>query len=70
MIELMVKNIFENSNKIDTIAKYINKLNKKYCLMFVLIAADSYVTTKIIRKHEEKIIELETELKEMKSKGE
>ena len=29
MINLMLKSIFENSNKIDAVAKYISKTHKK-----------------------------------------
>lgn len=70
MIDLMVKNIFQNSNKIDTIIKHINKTDKRYCLMFLLVTANIYVGTKIMNKQEQRISDLENELKEMKSKGE
>ena len=70
MINLMVKNIFENSNKIDSVIKYVNKANKKYCLNFLLIGISLYAMTKTIKNHEEKISNLEFELEEMKSKGE
>lgn len=69
MIDLMVKNIFENSNRIDSIAKHINKLNKKHCILLLLIAANSYIITKAVAKHEEKINELEKKVKGMEIKS-
>ena len=70
MINLMIKYIFENSNKIDSIAKHISKTNKKHCLELALIAIAFYTMTKAIKNNEEKICNLEIELEEMKSKGE
>lgn len=70
MIDLVIKNVFQNSNKIDTIINHINKTNKRYCAMFLLIAANFYITTKIIKNHDNKIKEFESKLEEIKSKGE
>ena len=70
MINLMIKSIFENSNKIDSIVKHVNKTNRKHCLEFALVAIAIYTMTKTIKNHEEKISNLEIELEEMKSKGE
>lgn len=70
MINLIIKGIVENSNKIDTIIDYINTNNKKYCLLFGLITVEGYILTKTIKSNRARIIELENEVKEMKSKGE
>ena len=70
MIDLMVKNIFENTKKIDSVIKHINKTDNKYCLLFLLVTVNCYIGTKIINKQGQRISALENELKEMKSKGE
>ena len=67
MISLMIKNIFENSNKIDSVIKHINKTDKRNCLDFLMIGAALYSVTKIVKKHEEKINDLETKLEGIKS---
>ena len=70
MIDLMIKNIFENTNRIDNIANYINRMNKKHCLNIILLTSGLYITAKILKKHEDKINDLELQIKELKSKGE
>ena len=70
MLNLMVKNIVNNSNRIDAIVKHINKSNKKHCFEFLLVAATIYTITKVVGKHEQEICDLKNEIKEMKSKGE
>lgn len=67
MINLIIKNIFENSNKIDSIAKYINNTNKKTCLQFLLVAISMCAITSVVKAHEEKINDLEEELERIKS---
>lgn len=70
MIELLTKSIVENSNRIDSIIKHIKKTDRKYCFMFVLIAANMVITTKIIKSQEEKIDNLIMKVNEIESKGE
>lgn len=70
MINLMVKNIVNNSNRIDAIVKYINKSNKKHCFEFLLVTATIVTITKVVGKHEQEINDLKNEIEEMKSKGE
>lgn len=69
MNELLAKNVADNSRKIDTIAKYINKSNTKNCFQMLLVALTLYCVTKAIEKHEEEIDNLKKEIEEMKSKG-
>ena len=69
MINLMVKNIFDNSKKIDAIVKHINKVNKKNCFEFIMIAFAIHLISKTVEKHEEEIDNLKKEIEEMKSKG-
>lgn len=70
MIELMFKNVLSNTIKIDGLAKYVSKMDKKYCLMFALLAFEGFTMAKAIRINKKRIIKLEDELEEMKSKGE
>lgn len=70
MINLMIKNIFENSKNIDKIVEHVNKVNKRNCLNFALIGFAICLVTIVIEKHDQRIEELETQLEEMKSKGE
>lgn len=70
MINLMIKNIFENTNRIDNMAKYINKINTKHCLHAMMLTVGFYLVVKTVENQEERIKELENELEEMKSKGE
>lgn len=68
MINLMVKAIFDNSNKIDSIAKYINKSNKRTCLQVLLLTTTICIITSAVKSQEERINNLETELEVIKSK--
>lgn len=70
MINLIIKDVFENRSRIDSIVKHINKVDKRYCLMFLLMTAELYITAKVVIKNQEKINNLELKLEEMKSKGE
>ena len=63
MINLIFKNIVDNSNRIDNIVKHVSHMDKKYMLLFGLVILDNYAISK-------KISKLENEIKEMKSKGE
>lgn len=69
MNELLAKNVADNSNKIDAIAKYVNKSNTKNCFQMLLVALTLYAATKAIEKHEKEIDNLKKEIEEMKSKG-
>ena len=68
MIDLMIKNIFENDKRIDSVIKYVNKTNKKNCLQILLVTATVCVITATVKAHEERIDELEAELEVIKSK--
>ena len=67
MINLMVKSIAENSNKIDSIAKYVSKMNKCDCVIFLLLTADIYFVSKVVKSNKERIEALEAELEGIKS---
>ena len=67
MIELIIRGIFENSEKIDNMTRCLNKFKKKHVAQIILLAASSYLLNKRINKQEEKIIDLETELEGMRS---
>lgn len=76
MIDLMLKGIIVNSNRIDSITKHINKTNIKNAFIAGLFLIDIYVITKTVQKHEERIknieeqLKLESRIKDVKSKGE
>lgn len=66
MINLMIKSIFENSNKIDAVIKYINKTEIKRYLGTVFVTLSICSLTKKVKEQEAKINSLE----EMMLKGE
>ena len=66
MINLMIKTIFDNSNKIEAIVKYINKTEVKRCIETILIGASITAMAKRIKEQGTRI----TNLEEMMSKGE
>ena len=70
MINLMIKNIFENSNKIDAVVKYVDSVNKRNCLKFLLISLSMTAVLITVDKQEKEIEDLKKEIEEMKSKGE
>lgn len=70
MIELLLKNVVENGIKIDAVIEYINKLNKVRVLEGALIAVGFCAMAKAIKDNKERVMFLELELEEMKSKGE
>jgi len=70
MENLIIKNIFENSAKINSLAKCINKVTFKYGLCFIFTGLAIVTITETIIKQQEEINNLKTEIEEMKSKGE
>lgn len=70
MIDLMIKNIFDNNNKIDAVIKCIKKTDSRNRFAYFLIAFNLYLVSKAVKNQEERIKELEISLEEMKSKGE
>ena len=70
MEKIIVKTVFDNSVNIATIAKHMNKVNRKHGLAFILIAVNLYLTSKQINEQQKEINNLKAEIEEMKSKGE
>ena len=70
MIDLMIKSIFENSNKINSVVKHINKTNAKFSIQILLLSTSIYILAKSVKKNEIEISKIKMELEEMKSKGE
>ena len=70
MINLMVKNIFENKINVEKLTNYVNKTNKILCVDLILIAVTLYAIVNKIDEQQEEIDNLKNEIKEMKSKGE
>lgn len=67
MIELMIRKVFQNSNRIDTIVKHVNKIDNRNCLILLLLSTNLYLASRVIKNHDEKINELETEIEGIKS---
>lgn len=67
MIDLMVKNIINNSTKINSISKSINSISKKHGTQMLLISIALYTICKTIKKQKEKIDDLEMEIEGIKS---
>lgn len=67
MINLIVRGVFEHSTKVETMIKQIDKKKfARYLYLFMTI----YSMSKMIKQHDERIDNIEKELKEMKLKGE
>ena len=67
------KNIYAIKNKINDISIYLETLNKNNNILIfdiVLLAGSVYLIYRKIKLHDDKIKELNKELKEIKSKGE
>ena len=62
MLDIIIKNICENSNKIDTVAKYAKKSNNRIGLQIILLCVGLYTVTKTVKNHEKEIRELKTKL--------
>ncbi len=67
MIRLMMYKIFENSTKLETM---VTQIDKKKLARSLFIFTTIYTMSRVVKQHEQRINDLETELKEMKSKGE
>lgn len=70
MENLIIKNIFENSAKINSLAKCINKVSIRNSLCFIITGLTLVTITETIKNQQEEINNLKTEIEEMKSKGE
>lgn len=70
MINLILKSVIDNSNKIDYVIDYINKHAKVINDKFALAGVGFIFTGILFKIQNNRIAELENELKEMKSKGE
>lgn len=64
MIKLAIKSIFENSDKLGAAWK---KIDKKECVKFFCLWSTIYIFAKIVKKHEEQIDYLQTEVDGIKS---
>lgn len=64
MIDLIINKVFENSTKIDTLMKQLNKKKVTQCLF---IFTTIFSMSRVIKRHEKKISELETQINGIKS---
>lgn len=64
MIKIAIKSVFENSEKISSAWKQVDK---KKCIYFGCINATVYILIKLLKKHEEQINYLQTEIDGIKS---
>ena len=70
MIEMLLKTVFENKCKINDVIDYINKLNAKHRLEAIAVVLGMCAVAKVVKNNRERIMFLELELEQMKSKGE
>lgn len=70
MIDLAIRSIFENTKKIENVATYATKINKRTFTGIAILAGCCYALVEVVKNQEERIQRLETIIKEMKSKGE
>lgn len=68
MINLIVKNIFENSTKIESIIKHVRKADKQNFFGVLMLSTSIWAIASLVKQHEEKINALEAELEGIKSK--
>ncbi len=76
-MDLIIENIINNKEDIRMIKRKIKEhiinnqqSNKLIMWNFILLTGGFYLMYRVIKAHDEKIDELECELKEIKSKGE
>ena len=70
MLDLLIKNVIDNSKKINILADYMTRTSN---LVFIETVSLSYITyklTKKIKKQDLEISKLKEELEQIKSKGE
>lgn len=70
MIDLLFQNVISNTNKIDSISKYINKTNMRNTILTGLIIINVYAIVKTVQKHDKRISEIESKMMDNNSKGE
>lgn len=69
MIDILIHGIVGNTNKIESIAKYVKNMNKRNTIQVILILATIYTVTKVVSNHEERINCVEKKLEDI-NKGE
>lgn len=67
MLNMMIKNICENSNRIDTVEKAVKKSGNRFAFQILLLCAGLFAVTKTIKNHETEINELKANLENMKT---
>lgn len=70
MIDIILKGIVGNTDKIETIARHVIENERKNSLMFSCILVGGYFMVKTINKQDQKIRLLEEKIKDIKTKGE
>lgn len=70
MINIILRGIVSNTNKIESIVDHITKTEKKNALSFILLTTGIWCVAKVVMKQGERIYLLEEKLEEIKSKGE
>lgn len=70
MINIILRGIVSNTNKIESIVDHITKTDKKNALSFILLTTGIWCVTKVVIKQDQRLNILEEKLEEIKSKGE
>lgn len=70
MIDVMLRGIVGNTNRIEAITQHIIENEKKNSLMFSILLVGGYLAVRTISRQDKRIRSLEEKLKDIKTKGE
>lgn len=70
MIDIMLRGIVGNTNRIEAVTQHIIENEKKNSLMFSILLVGGYLAVMTISKQDKRIRSLEEKLKDIKTKGE
>lgn len=70
MIDIMLRGIVGNTNRIEAVTQHIIENEKKNSLMFSILLVGGYLAARTISRQDKRIRSLEEKLKDIKTKGE
>lgn len=70
MIDIMLRGIVGNTNRIEAVTQHIIENEKKNSLMFSILLVGGYLAVRTISRQDKRIRSLEEKLKDIKTKGE
>lgn len=69
MIDIILRGIVSNTEKIESVVKKVNNIDKKRTTQIILLGIGLYIITKAVSKQDQRIDLIERKL-EIQSKGE